>query len=189
MKNQNLDELIIIGGARGVGKTTLAKEFFKRTQGSYVHPGDQFIKYQYSGEPRINESKIIEGLALAEILKAPKPIIVDLHYRAYSKFEGWVNGFCMDALKVLASNYDKVKLYLIDLDENTLYDRRMNDQDRIEKRRKLDKNIIKEELEQNRAGYEFFIKTISPITCVEAKIIINKDFNTALDELIQCAQE
>ncbi len=183
MNHQNTDELIIIGGARGVGKTTVAKKVFEILQGSYVHPGDQFMRYMYS-KPWIGDPKIIEGMALHEILNAPKPTIVDLHYKAYTKPTGYVDGFCEDSLKVLADNYGKIKLYLIELDADTLYDRRMSDPNKTAKKRKLDKEIIAEELRQNKEGFEHFVKQMEKITVVEPKIIVNEDLETTINEIL-----
>ncbi|MBI4919011.1 hypothetical protein HY837_03715 [archaeon] len=183
MNRQNTDELIIIGGARGVGKTTVAKKVFELLHGSYVHPGDHFIRYMYS-KPWIGDPKIIEGMALHEILNAPKPTIVDLHYKAYTKPTGYVEGFCDDSLKVLADNYSKIKLYLIELDVDTLYERRMSDPNKTNKKRKLEKETITEELKQNKEGFEHFVKQMQNLTIVEIKVIVNTDLEKTIDEIL-----
>ncbi len=177
------DELIIIGGARGVGKTTMAKEVFKQLNGSYVHPGDQFIKYFY-GNLYIKETKIVEGMALHEVLNAAKPTIVDLHYKFYAKSQGWGDCFCDDSLTILAQNYGKIKLYLVELDAETLYQRRLSDPNKIQKKRKIDKEIIEEELKQNKEGFQRFVDFLSKITRVESKVVVNKDFQKSLEEIV-----
>ncbi len=177
------DELIIIGGARGVGKTTIAKEVSKQLSGSYVHPGDKFIKYFYSGL-NIRETKIIEGMALNEVLNSPKPTIVDLHYKFYSKSNGWGDGFCDDSLTILAQNYSKIKLYLVELDAGTLYQRRLADPNKEKKKRKIEKEVIQEELRQNKEGFQRFVDFLGKLTRVESKVVVNNDFQKSLEEIV-----
>ncbi len=183
MHEFNDAELIIIGGARGVGKTTIAKEVFKQLSGSYVHPGDQFMKYFY-GNLDIKETKIIEGMALQEVLNSPSPTVVDLHYKFYVKPHGWDDCFCDDSLTILAQNYNKIKLYLVELDAETLYQRRLSDPNKEKKKRKFDKNIIEEELKQNKEGFQRFVDFLSKITQVESKTIVNNDFKKSLEEMV-----
>ena len=181
--NSSLDDLIIIGGARGVGKTTIAKKYFALTGGSYIHPGDQFIKYVYNGTPAVEESKVIEGMALHEILNSPKSTIVDLHYSAYVKPIGFVKGFCDDSLKILAREYKNISLYLIDLPAEILLERRLSDSNKEVKKRKMDLETIKEELKQNKEGFQHFVDFLSKYTSVKFKVIVNDDIENTLNEM------
>jgi adenylate kinase len=180
--DETLDDLIIIGGARGVGKTTVAKKYFELVGGSYIHPGDQFVKYIYSGSPAVLESKVIEGMALQQILNSPKPTIVDLHYSAYVKPIGFIKGFCDDSLKILAREYKNISLYLIDLPAEVLLERRLKDPDKTAKKRKMDLETIREELRQNKEGFQYFVDFLSKYTSVKSKVVVNNSFEQALKE-------
>lgn len=175
----NIAELVIVGGCRGVGKTTLAKQYCSERHVAYKHPGDWFVRYLYE-----IDSKLIEGIAVHDILAAPKPVFVDIHYATYVKPKGWVQGLCNDSLKLLGEQYKDIALYLVEVDEETLYRRRLVDLHK--KKRKLEKGIITEELRQNSEAFEHYVAILAQYTKVTAQRIVNTSLEESLRTLNCC---
>lgn len=177
MSSQNSDrELVIIGGARGVGKSTLSKMYCSHQGASYHNPGDWFEKYLYKVD-----STFIEGIVTHDVLSSPKPV-VDMHFATYVKPWGFRRGFCDDSLKMLSEYFGTICLYLVEVDAQKLYDRRVAD---VSKKRKLDIDIIREELNQNAQAFEHFVKVLSKKSVVHARKIVNSDLEDTLNELIK----
>ncbi|MBI4143879.1 AAA family ATPase [Candidatus Woesearchaeota archaeon] len=180
MSFQDSGELVILGGAKGTGKTTLAQQLCSETGMTYIHPGSWFIKYWNKEHPLETEKRIVD-----EILQLRSPLI-DIHYASYVKglegiAEGYVQGLCDSSIKQLAERYSPVVLYLVEVDASTLMQRRLCDN----KRRKLELTIIEEELSQNRKGWEHFRELMSSCTEVKPETIANYEIEVSLAKIIQ----
>ncbi len=124
------------------------------------------------------DSKLIEGIAVHDIIIASKPVLVDIHYATYVKPTGWIQGLCDDSLKLLGEHYKDIALYLVEVDGETLYQRRLVDLHK--KKRKLEKEIIANELRQNSQAFEHYVATLAQYTKVTAQRIVNTSLEESL---------
>lgn len=174
MSGHAIDELIILGGCKGVGKTTLAKLYCDETRTAYRHPGDWFLKYLGRAD-----THLLEGMALHDIITATKPVLVDLHYKTYVKPHGYRDGLRDESLALLAQEYPRIALYLVEISPDELYKRRKKDG----KKRKLELDIIAEELRQNKLAFEHFRQQLGN-SCSTAEIIVNRTLEESLKALL-----
>lgn len=144
-----MTELVFIGGAKGVGKSTLISRVAElHPEYDYAHPGD--IYWQNTDRPLQEVANIITNSILAK--HAPL-VIVDTHYAAYYKPNGWQACWSRESLDRIASaaHVNSVSLYLIDALPSEVYDRRTKDQ---EKKRRLDMDSVVAELILSRRYFE-----------------------------------
>ena len=177
MKSQPIAELIILGGCKGVGKTSLAKEYCSQAGATYKHPGDWFDTYLH-----IIDNQQIEYLAVQDALAAPPPVLLDLHYSVYVKPFGWVRGLGDDGLKIVGQHYSSVALYLMESDVQAVYLRRVGDVHN--KKRRLEKEIIVEDLRRNEEAFWHFVQALAPHTRVTAQKIVHRTLEESVRKLL-----
>ncbi len=176
MQNQDTGSLVIIGGTKGVGKTTIATELCRRQNLTYKHPGDWFKAYDKL------ESKVIEGMALHDILFTNEEMLMDLHYSVFIKSHGYIQTFSDESLKVIGANFNNISMFLITLPESLLLERRIND---FEKERKLDLEIIRNDLLKNWEAFQHYKEVLEKEANVESNTIINLNFANSIEQIIE----
>lgn len=171
MKNK----LYFIGGAKGVGKTSLLEEVHRKKNLELINTGDFFNKANKLNE---NNSKDIAKKNMINFLSNGTPMIVDTHYAGFlegiysGKFE---RGLYWNELELINSHND-LELVLIDLDISILKQRRINDN--LNERDYSIENI-KKELEFNRLYFYEYCAQLSK----KGTVIQNIDYNESLKQL------
>jgi adenylate kinase len=160
---------LFMGGAKGTGKTTLCRALSICFNLPILNTGDFF-----SVQTPIEESK----RRIINFIIKKSPLIVDTHYAGFiggiysGKFE---RGLYNQELKRLLGDID-LELVLIDLDGNTLTDRRKRDNLNT---RDLDPKNASNELYHNRIFfYQYCAEIKKP-----GKVILNYNLQSSLGEL------
>src|SRR3989338_7194236 len=109
-----MKDLIFIGGAKGVGKSTLVEKLRTYFSINVINTGEFFIQARENG---LNYDQEI-----SEYLKNKHRGLVDTHYAGYQG-NGFVRGISREGLLAIKS-LKTIELVLIDLDLQTLLKRR-----------------------------------------------------------------
>ncbi len=163
MIEENYD-IILIGGAKGTGKSTITKKISEITGKNHLHTGTLFLDADKNLE--IYEKMLFEKVAGFSG-------IMDTHYAGYH-----ADGFCRGISEGLLKNIGKMKtgLVLIELDVDTLYERRMIDK----KIRIMDKKHMSEELYWNRKYFNEYCDELR----IEGKSLSNYDLENTINGVI-----
>jgi len=162
-----MKDLVFVGGAKGVGKTSVLQRILEILPREIVNTGKIYSaakKNNHNPEMAIFNSLInYSG-------------IVDTHYAGY-KGEGFVRGFSADYLKRLDQT-KKIGLVLIDLDAETLFERRKRD---VGTERKYDFEHMTKELEMNRLYFEQYCEDL----LTNGNVILNEHFEECVNSLLE----
>jgi len=110
-----------VGGAKGVGKSTLLKKISLENRLCLINTGDFFNDKQSKESSKLSIINFLTNIQ--------SPVIVDTHYAGCvdnifsGKFE---RGLYKPELEKLSQKID-IQLFLIEVDQITLYNRRIND--------------------------------------------------------------
>lgn len=158
-------KITLVGGAKGTGKSTISKKVSETIGTGYLHTGTLFSE---AGK----DKEIYERILLEKISGFSG--IIDTHYAGYH-----ADGFCKGISSGSLRNFQKtnIGIILIDLDAETLYDRRAHD----DKKRVLDKKHISEELYWNRKYFNEYCDELG----IEGKILVNDGLERTISEVIK----
>ena len=167
--------MYFVGGAKGVGKSSLLREVSKQTGLLVVNTGDFFREATQSYQNNVKE---IAKKNIILYFCESVPAIADTHYAGFldgiynGRFE---RGLHQDELGLLAQNVD-LELILIDLDPLILRERRIddanNDRDHLFE-------SIRKEIEANRIYFDEYCLELGK----KGVIIENIDFDDSLKQL------
>lgn len=141
-------DLILIGGAKGVGKTKIIDALQQSCSLKVINTGHFFLEaLDQCSEPETSITDyLINGFNG----------VVDTHYAGYSK-SGFVRGLSPSNLRKV-SLVKTIDLILLDLDYNTLLERRLQDN---AKRRIYEPELVLKELEANRHYFQEYCRELS----------------------------
>lgn len=157
-----MGNLLWLGGAKGVGKSTLAELLKLKYNLDIVNTGN-ILK-----NAKLN--RIIGEYDIVNELNSGFQGIVDTHYAGYNS-GGFVRALSKDNLLKINKSID---LFLVDLDVDSLWSRRKNDftNDRIK-----DKDNIARELESNRNYFKEYCIDLNQ----KGNILMNYDLIKTVD--------
>jgi len=168
-----MHKLFFIGGAKGVGKTSLTNNISADLKLSRLETGKLLTDY------RANEQAIsFEDYITKRILDNDNNIILDTHFAQYSPYAKesmpFQRGLDKENLLRLADGFD-ISLCLLEVNPEELLKRRLADS----KIRVLEPALISEELEFNRRASSLYSAELGiPIFEVQ-----NNDFNQTIIKL------
>lgn len=166
-KGEKMKDLIFVGGAKGVGKTSVLKEVSKMIPIEIINTGKIYTATRIRGED--SEKAIFDSLVHHNG-------IVDTHYVGY-KGNGFVRGLSSVYLKKLEA-IKKIDLVLIDLNAKDLIERRRKD---ISMRRIEDYNHMERELGENRHYFWQYCEDL----LTQGYVLFNKDLETCVSKLLE----
>jgi adenylate kinase len=145
-----MKEVYMIGGAKGVGKSSVIKLVSESTGLPVINTGDFF-----SGK----EPKIDTISRIVEYLHKNAPLIADTHYAGFVNgvFGGQFERALPEEHLELLSKNAYPELFLIDLHPDELLMRRRND---IYNKRDLNSEHATRELEENRRYFSEYCKQL-----------------------------
>ena len=161
-------DLIFIGGAKGVGKTTLLHQLQQMTNLSCINTGEIFI---YAKQNFLNPEEEI-----CDYLLDTHYGLVDTHYAGYSSGQ-FVRGLSKENLFQI-NLYKKMDFILIELEPNLLLERRFNDSNN---KRIKEIRLINEEIKLNRTYFEEYCRELS----INGLIVQNLDINETINILLR----
>lgn len=167
-------QLVILGGAHGVGKTTLIEQALMVTAGQFTlfDPGEFFWRHLF--EQCDKTAAQVEALVVKKMIKLTKHTISSWHYAAWTQ-AGWVpqlrHPLFREMIRTLAPQ--SLTLGLIEAPAIEILARRKKDQ--AIKKRKLDLDCIEEELQQNRIFRLACWREVAELTDVQLVDINNTD--------------
>ncbi len=166
-----MKDLILIGGAKGVGKSTVIDKIRERMNIEVVNTGDI---YWYSIKKGLDPEKEIADYLINYHLG-----LVDTHYTGgyYKTPDGghFPRGLSKENL-IFINSVKSIDLILLDLDEKNLIQRRIDSKER----KYHDVEVMRKELEMNRYYFGEYCKDLS----IAGLIITNSDINKAISLII-----
>jgi adenylate kinase len=166
-------KLFMIGGAKGVGKSSLLSEISTELAMEKIETGNIVHGYVNKGLP-------FEGLndyITQEIYSREcDNLILDTHYVSYNKgAKEFGRGLKTENLEKLAEKFD-IYPCLVEISLDKLEQRRKNDD---KKQRILDASHIAKEVESTRKIYQSYLSEINK----ESFILTNDNYTTAKESL------
>lgn len=161
-------DLIFVGGAKGVGKTSLLGRLQQVTNLSCINTGEIFT---YARQNKLNPEEEISNYLLNSHFG-----LVDTHYAGYSSNK-FVRGLSKDSLHKISLS-KRIDLILIELEPEILMERRINDPN-IE--RIKDIRLINEEIELNRMYFKEYCSDLS----IEGLVVQNIDIDQTINVLLR----
>lgn len=174
------NNLFMVGGAKGVGKTRLTLDVSSDLGLARIETGKVVFDYIFQGLP-------LEGLTnyiTEEILSQNRDLILDTHYARYSDKEEPNKQFRRGLEpKDLERLLGKFIIFpcLVEVAPCELEQRRKNDP----KRRVINPVYIMQEVEFNRRGYELYLQEVNQ----KPFVLINHLYSTARNNLIKWITE
>ena len=173
--------LILIGGAKGVGKTTIIKRYAER------HPVDcAFSSRLYWQHKDHYPFPQIKEMMLEDILARTSPILlVDTHYANLSRQYGIRPAWSPAHLARIADapHISGVRAYLLYASPESVRDRRKNDRDKL---RRVDIRSIRGDLEANE---RYFPALVSFLKERNRLVDAGRIENTTLDATVTAFEE
>jgi len=163
-----MKDLIFIGGAQGVGKSTVIKEV-KRISGINIFSTGTFYG---QGNKNIHNP----GDSIKDYLTNGFYGIIDTHYAGNSPY-GLIRGLTRENLLSIASK-KTIDLVLMELDFNTLLERRLRDNKR---KRNNDVETCRRDIEMNSVYFHEYCKELN----IEGLKITNYDINLAIRRILE----
>ncbi len=167
--SEKMNKIYYVGGAKGVGKTTLLTDIAKEKGLQIVNTGSFF----YVKQPK----KIIKATVVNHLIKNT-PLIADTHYAGFidGEYSGkYERTLYVDELALLAENSD-LELILVEIDPEKLFSRRSL---ATNKKRNLNIEHVRAELRYNRKYFHDYCEQLSQ----QGFIINNNDFEEAKKKL------
>jgi len=168
--------LFMVGGAKGVGKTTLTLDVSSELSLGRIETGQIVFDYVFQGLPLEELTKYITK----EIFSQDRNLVLDTHYARYSDKEEpnkqFKRGLEPENLDRLLEKFN-IFSCLVEVPLCELEQRRKNDP----KKRIINPFYIMQEIEFNRRGYELYLKE----TNKEPFILVNDFYATAKENLIK----
>ena len=150
------NNLFLVGGAKGVGKTRLTLDVSSDLGLARIETGKVVFDYIFQGLP-------LEGLTdyiTKEILSQDRDLMLDTHYARYSDKEEpnkqFRRGLEQEDLERLLEKFN-IFLCLVEVPLCELEQRRKNDP----KKRVINPVYIMQEIEFNRRGYELYLQEVN----------------------------
>ena len=146
--------LILIGGAHGVGKSTVISQLIRELpQLHEFDPGELFWKYHFDNSMLSTEAieKMIAD-ALCGLL--PEVVMVNWHYAVWRP-DGYIPQMPFELLEKVLEQYSfsRITLIHLTLPDNELYRRRRVDIESGVKKRKLDMEAVRREISESERLY------------------------------------
>ncbi len=166
LKSNKMKDLILIGGAKGVGKSTVISEIKKITKINVVNTGEiciNAIKNKLNPEEEIRNYLIKHHYG-----------IVDTHYTGGYSNKGFSRGLSKEYLLDIAES-KSIDLILLDLDEESLFKRRYGSKEK----KYQDREAIRKELEMNRYYFEQYCKDL----LISGFTILNTEVKKTVDAI------
>lgn len=160
-----MKNLIFVGGAKGVGKTSVLNKISSSSSVKIINTGKI---YRSSQIKKINPEESIFNNLIRHIG------IVDTHYVGY-KEDDFVRGLSSKYLLRL-NEFKEIGLVLIDLNADELFERRKLD---FFRERIINYSHMERELEMNRVYFEQYCKDLK----IAGHIIFNRNLETCVSEL------
>ena len=177
--------LLIVGGAHGVGKTTLldGARAALPAEVAFFDPGEYFWRHLYgTGDLTAAE---VERLVAAELLRLrDRPLVVsNWHYAVWTP-AGWVPQLPLPLWRETIASLAPaaVRLVLVEAPAEVILARRLRD--RKQRKRKLDRAAVERELAESRRYRELFLREVSGLTDIAAVDIDNVDLAAAQRSLL-----
>jgi adenylate kinase len=165
MQELRMVDLAIIGGAKGVGKSSLIQKVSEQTGKPSINTGEIFLRARREGlnfETELQKAFVNHyGL-------------VDTHYVGYSGC-GFIRGMSEELLLGL-KGLKSIDLVLVDLDLDTLMQRRSTD---LRETRIFNPEHAGKELEMNRYYFNEYCKEIT----IKGLIVKNYNLDAAAKEI------
>jgi len=174
-------ELIMVGGAKGTGKSTLLAALQKKhPEYIYLHPGELY--WQHFQKKSFEE---ISDIITEHVLCQQGLILLDTHYAGYFSGKGWQPCWAQKSLSALAESplVAMVQLYLVEASLEDVLKRREKDQ--VIKKRRLDRESILAEITLSRTYFEE-LKQAFQHKLTRSAVIWNDCVKRAVCELEQC---
>lgn len=174
------NNLFMVGGAKGVGKTRLTLDVSSDLRLARIETGKVVFDYIFQGLP-------LEGLTdyiIQEILSQDKSLILDTHYARYSDKEEpnkqFRRGLEPEDLEKLLGKFT-IFPCLVEVPLCELEQRRKNDP----KKRVINPVYILQEVEFNRRGYELYLQEVKQ----KPFVLINDLYCNARNNLVRWITE
>ncbi len=165
-----MKDLIFIGGAKGIGKSTLIKKIKESINIDSISTGNIVVEAR--------KKNIDPEVEIFNCLSAQYYGIIDTHYVGYSK-EGLVRGLSKHHLLNL-KKIKSIDLILLDLDKEFLLKRRLNNAEKpvfpLEEWYSIEK-----ELEMSRYYFDQYCKDL----LIQGLKIFNIDLNETFYEIME----
>jgi adenylate kinase len=162
-----MKDLVFIGGAKGVGKTTIVSKLSKLMGIPMVNTGEIVLRARNIGlDPELEIEKYLCGQFRG---------IVDTHYTGGYFGEKFSRGLSKMSLLSIG-RVKSVDLVLLEVNDDVLFQRRLD----CRSPKYQDKQVMHLELECNRAYFHEYCKDL--LTC--GRIINNVDLNDTVLNLI-----
>ena len=164
-----MEKLVILGGAKGVGKSTLIQRLVKIKPLRIVNSGEIVAS-------ALNKNLDPEEAIKGYLLETSADLILDTHYAGYTP-KGFIRSLSANSLCVI-KKVKSIDLILLDLDTQSLIKRRTEDEN---KKRIPPRGFSAEtELEMNRVYFREYCKDLS----IPGITIINYNLNKTLEQVI-----
>jgi hypothetical protein len=174
------NNLFMIGGAKGVGKTRLTLDVSSDLGLARIEAGKVVFDYVFQGLPLDRLTNYITE----EILSQNRNLVLDTHYARYSDKEEpnkqFRRGLEPEDLERLLKKFN-IFLCLVEVPLCELEQRRKNDP----KRRLINPAYILQEVEFNRRGYELYLQEVNQ----KPFVLINDSYINARNNLIKWITE
>jgi len=169
LKENKMEKLVIIGGAKGVGKSTLIQRLIKIKPMRIVNTGEIVIS---ALNKKLDPEEKIKGY----LLENSTDLIMDTHYAGYTP-HGFIRGLSTKSLHTI-KEAKSIDLILLDLDTQSLIKRRTEDENK--KRIPPSGFSAETELEMNRVYFREYCKDLS----MPGITLINYNLNKTLEQVI-----
>ena len=174
------NNLFMIGGAKGVGKTRLTLDVSSDLGLARIETGKVVFDYIFQGLPLEKLTNYITG----KILSQDRNLVLDTHYARYSDKEEpnkqFRRGLEPEDLERLLERFN-IFPCLVEVPLYELKKRRKNDL----KKRVINPVYIMQEIEFNRKGYELYIQEVNQ----KPFILVNDLYIDAKNNLIKWITE
>jgi adenylate kinase len=192
-------KLILFGGVKGVGKTTIISWLQHKFAGEIrvLDPGELFRRYFYTKKVKTIDE--IEELLMSKIMNMPhaSTVVVHWHY-AVKRPSGYIPQINFSRLKRIAKSgkVTKIVLLVVDAPIHVIRERRLKD--RQTKKRGVARSIIREEIDTDERllarHRALFSKALSPgkvqifrltnVDLPKTKIVIEEYFKKLLHSTV-----
>jgi len=172
------ENAFFIGGAKGVGKSSVLRTLGEYVNLEIVNTGDFFNRAN-----KMYERSVAKKLAKQELINYiinKSPLIADTHYAGFLNgiYSGmFERGLYPDELEQLANSVN-LELILVEADPQLVYERRLKD-----KTKGVDRDLvlenIKKEIDANRKYFEEYCQQLNK----EGYVVKNVDFDDTVDKL------